>query len=129
MHFKTSLVPKSPPNSLKYHLTLTSHDWQAQIFFSNTSFLCISIQVLCDKVRGDISFCIICGKGGWNWRGAKLYHIIIDWPLRFISSTCWVILHTRHRYHHQFSIWLVTAYPTITTHPRRKFWSPQSLLF
>ena len=44
----------------------------------------ISVQLLCDKVQGEgqkYDF-VLYGGGGGVWRGAKLYYIIIKWPLK-----------------------------------------------
>ena len=47
-------------------------------------YICtISVQLLCDKVQGEgqkYDF-VLYGGGGGVWRGAKLYYIMIEWPL------------------------------------------------
>ena len=77
------------------------HDKPTKRFFLTLLFLyfcIISVQVLCDKVRGEggeakIWFCIIRGEGG-VWRGAKLYYIILEWSLTGITfnNEQWLVI-------------------------------------
>ena len=59
---------------------------QQKDFFLTLLFLyfcIISVQVLCNKVRGEgrPKYDFVLYGGGGVWRGAKLYYIILEWSL------------------------------------------------
>ena len=76
-------------NTLKEHSTLFDITWltSIEIFFEH--FCTISVQVLCDKVRGEggsQNMILYDTGGGRVWRRAKLYNIILERPLNNLET-------------------------------------------